>query len=506
MILERSYYGRLRDLVLNQTAVSGPKGMKAGTKITEKVLSDFTPGQWRQIAIKNDKRQLDLEALNTQFEGSIDELNKRFENKVDKLQRGDELPPGVMKMAKVFVAVKRKLQPGDKMAGRHGNKGVISKIVPIEDMPYTEDGVSVDIVLNPLGVPSRMNVGQILETHLGWACAGLGTQIGRMLDEVERGAKADALKKKLKDVYGDKAFKDDIADLDDDGLKVLSANLRRGIPIATPVFDGAPEAGIPSMLAPAGLNRSGPVTLVHGRPGHDFHPPAPGRQGRRTEEEAEGRLRRQGVQGRYRRSRRRWPEGAERQPAPRHPDRHAGVRRRPRGGYLVDAGAGRAEPLGPGHPDRRTLRRDLRPPGHGGLHLHAEAAPPGRRQDPRPLDRPLQPGYPAAAGRQGPVRRPALRRDGGLGAGSLRRRLHPAGDADGEVGRRLGPHQGLRVDRQGRRQLRGRHSGVLQRPGEGTALARPQRGPEADVVTRGCCRAATSAATEFLIGRNRCLS
>src|SRR3546814_8889239 len=123
------------------------------------------------------------------FEGSIDELNKRFENKVDKLQRGDELPPGVMKMAKVFVAVKRKLQPGDKMAGRHGNKGVISKIVPIEDMPYTEDGVSVDIVLNPLGVPSRINVGQILETPLGWACAGLGTPIGRMPAEVERGAK-----------------------------------------------------------------------------------------------------------------------------------------------------------------------------------------------------------------------------------------------------------------------------------------------------------------------------
>src|SRR3546814_220955 len=173
-------------------------------------------------------------------------------------------------IAKVFVAVKRKLQPGDKMAGRHGNKGVISKIVPIEDMPYTEDGVSVDIVLNPLGVPSRMNVGQILETHLGWACAGLGTQIGRMLDEVERGAKADALKKKLKDVYGDKAFKDDIADLDDDGLKVLSANLRRGIPIATPVFDGAREEDISSMLEQAGLNRSGQVTLIDGRSGEIF--------------------------------------------------------------------------------------------------------------------------------------------------------------------------------------------------------------------------------------------
>ncbi|MFZ9016011.1 MAG: DNA-directed RNA polymerase subunit beta, partial [Ilumatobacteraceae bacterium] len=153
--------------------VSGPKGFKKDTKITEKVLSDFTPGQWRQIAVKDDKRQADVEALNKVFEDSVDALMKRFENKVDKLQRGDELPPGVMKMVKVFVAVKRKLQPGDKMAGRHGNKGVISKILPIEDMPYTKDGQPVDIILNPLGVPSRMNVGQVLEAHLGY-CARWG--------------------------------------------------------------------------------------------------------------------------------------------------------------------------------------------------------------------------------------------------------------------------------------------------------------------------------------------
>ncbi len=270
MILERSYYGRLKDLVMNQTAVSGPKGLTAGTKITEKVLSDFTPGQWRQIAIKADKRQLDLEALNKQFEESIDELNKRFENKVDKLQRGDELLPGVMKMAKVFVAVKRKLQPGDKMAGRHGNKGVISKIMPIEDMPYTEEGVPVDIVLNPLGVPSRMNVGQILETHLGWACSGLGTQIGEMLDEVQRGAKMEPLRKKLKQVYGDKTYKEDFADLDDGSVIELSENLRHGVPIATPVFDGAREEDISEMLDQAGLNRSGQVTLVDGRTGETF--------------------------------------------------------------------------------------------------------------------------------------------------------------------------------------------------------------------------------------------
>jgi DNA-directed RNA polymerase subunit beta len=212
----------------------------------------------------------ELEAMRRQFDEARKRLDRRFEDKVDKLQRGDELPPGVMKMAKVFVAVKRKLQPGDKMAGRHGNKGVISKIVPIEDMPYTEDGVSVDIVLNPLGVPSRMNVGQILETHLGWACAGLGVQIGQMLDEVERGAKSEQLRKKLREVYGEKHFKEDIVDLDEDGLRTLSGNLRRGIPIATPVFDGAREEDITEMLEQAGLNRSGQVTLIDGRSGEIF--------------------------------------------------------------------------------------------------------------------------------------------------------------------------------------------------------------------------------------------
>ena len=269
-ILERSFYGRLKDLVINQTSVSGPKGLKSGTKITEKVLSDFTPGQWRQIAVKNDKRQADVEQLNKQFESSIDELNSRFDNKVDKLQRGDELPPGVMKMVKVFVAVKRKLQPGDKMAGRHGNKGVISKIVPIEDMPYTDDGTHVDIVLNPLGVPSRMNVGQILETHLGWACNGLGRQISEVLDGVQRGGKIDELKKSLKTYYGDKSFNEEIKGLDNDELMELSENLRGGIPIATPVFDGAREDDISEMLQQAGLDTSGQVSLVDGRTGETF--------------------------------------------------------------------------------------------------------------------------------------------------------------------------------------------------------------------------------------------
>ena len=183
-ILERSFAARLKELLLGQTAVAGPKGMKSGTEITEALLAEYTPGQWR--ADHGARRRPDGRhrgARRSRWTTPSRELEARFENKVEKLQRGDELPPGVMKMVKVFVAVKRKLQPGDKMAGRHGNKGVISRIMPIEDMPYLEDGTPVDIVLNPLGVPSRMNVGQILETHLGWAAAGLGRRIGEVLDK-----------------------------------------------------------------------------------------------------------------------------------------------------------------------------------------------------------------------------------------------------------------------------------------------------------------------------------
>jgi DNA-directed RNA polymerase subunit beta len=195
-------------------------------------------------------------------------LEQRFLDKVEKLQRGDELPPGVMKMVKVFVAVKRKIQPGDKMAGRHGNKGVVSKIVPIEDMPFLEDGTHVDIVLNPLGVPSRMNVGQILETHLGWACAALGLKIGQAVD-ASGAAKKDVkpLKEMLKKVYGDE---ETIKSLDDTGLIELGGNLRHGVPIATPVFDGAKEADIEHMLELAGVDRSGQSTVYDGRTGEPF--------------------------------------------------------------------------------------------------------------------------------------------------------------------------------------------------------------------------------------------
>ena len=194
-------------------------------------------------------------------------LEQRFLDKVEKLQRGDELPPGVMKMVKVFVAVKRKIQPGDKMAGRHGNKGVVSRIVPVEDMPFLSDGQHVDIVLNPLGVPSRMNVGQILETHLGWACAGLGFRIGQAVDMYNQRKDAKPLREVLRKVYGED---ETIRTLDEEGLIELGDNLRRGVPIATPVFDGAKEADIENMLDLAGLDHSGQVTLHDGRTGDPF--------------------------------------------------------------------------------------------------------------------------------------------------------------------------------------------------------------------------------------------
>ncbi|WP_119169125.1 DNA-directed RNA polymerase subunit beta [Algihabitans albus] len=269
-ILERSFYGRLKDLLLNHTGVKGPKGFKDDTKITETVLSEYTPGQWRQIVVKNDERQGDIEALIKQFDESVKALVARFDDKVEKLQRGDELAPGVMKMVKVFIATKRKLQPGDKMAGRHGNKGVISKIVPIEDMPFLEDGTHVDIVLNPLGVPSRMNVGQILETHLGWACAGLGRQIREAVETAQQSGKTEEVKKRLKTIYGEKVLKEQAGDLNDDDLLELGRNLSNGTPIATPVFDGARESDIVEMLQAAGLDSSGQVKLWDGRTGEKF--------------------------------------------------------------------------------------------------------------------------------------------------------------------------------------------------------------------------------------------
>jgi DNA-directed RNA polymerase subunit beta len=269
-ILERSFYARLKELLLNYVVASGPKGMKSGGKVTEDLLAEYTPGQWKSIALRNDERMADVEALKKQMDDSIGALQARFESKVEKLQRGDELPPGVMKMVKVFVAVKRKLQPGDKMAGRHGNKGVISKIMPVEDMPYLDDGTPVDIVLNPLGVPSRMNVGQILETHLGWAAAGLGRQIGDMLAQYNRSTKSADLRKLLGTIYEEAEERAEIKRMDDTELGLLAAQLSHGVPMASPVFDGAREEDIVGMLTKAGLDSSGQVTLVDGRTGEAF--------------------------------------------------------------------------------------------------------------------------------------------------------------------------------------------------------------------------------------------
>ena len=266
-ILDRNVYGRLAELLEGRQGIAGPKGFKKDTKITRAVLDEYPRAQWWMFASPNDKIMAEIEAIRKQYDESKKRLEQRFLDKVEKLQRGDELPPGVMKMVKVFVAVKRKIQPGDKMAGRHGNKGVVSKIVPVEDMPFLADGTSVDIVLNPLGVPSRMNVGQILETHLGWACAGLGIKIGNAVDLYHGKRDPKPLKELLRKIYGED---ETIKSLDEKGLMELGSNLRHGVPISTPVFDGAKEADIEHMLDLAGLDHSGQVTLFDGRTGDTF--------------------------------------------------------------------------------------------------------------------------------------------------------------------------------------------------------------------------------------------
>jgi len=267
-ILNRNMTARLRELLVGKSAVSGPKGLGRGVISAEK-LGEIAPGLWWQIALDDEKAMGELEAMRRQFDEARGRLDRRFEDKVDKLRRGDELPPGVMKMVKVFVAVKRKLQPGDKMAGRHGNKGVISKILPIEDMPHLEDGTQVDVVLNPLGVPSRMNVGQIFETHLGWACAGLGKQIKALLDAWQNGGQKKALVDRLKEIYGADAE----LPQQEDELIELARNLEKGVPIATPVFDGAHIEDIERMLEEAGLSKSGQVQLYDGQTGDAFKRP-----------------------------------------------------------------------------------------------------------------------------------------------------------------------------------------------------------------------------------------
>jgi DNA-directed RNA polymerase subunit beta len=270
-ILEEDLFSRVRSMLLGRIAEAGPRKLKSGSKVTEDYLGELPREHWLEIRVKDDDVNDSLEKVSERLKLQRKEFEKRFEDKRAKITAGDDLAPGVLKMVKVYLAVKRRIQPGDKMAGRHGNKGVVSTIVPLEDMPYTEDGTPVDIVLNPLGVPSRMNIGQILETHLGWAAKGLGLKIGRMLDD---GRNAAELRGFLEQIYNETGGqKEDIGSLDDGDLVVLADNLRHGVPMATPVFDGASEEEIKHMLALADLPQSGQTTLFDCRTGEQFERP-----------------------------------------------------------------------------------------------------------------------------------------------------------------------------------------------------------------------------------------
>jgi DNA-directed RNA polymerase subunit beta len=269
-ILDRNVYARLADMLIGKDAIAGPKGFKKGATLARETLDDYPRSQWWQFAVEDEKLQSELEALRGQYDDSKKALEQRFMDKVEKVQRGDEMPPGVMKMVKVFVAVKRKMQPGDKMAGRHGNKGVVSRIVPVEDMPFLEDGTHADIVLNPLGVPSRMNVGQILETHLGWACAGMGRKIGELIDAYKASGDIKPLRETVEAVIPANDRNEPVREYDDESVVRLGEQMRRGVSIATPVFDGANEADIDHMLTQAGLHTSGQSQLYDGRTGEPF--------------------------------------------------------------------------------------------------------------------------------------------------------------------------------------------------------------------------------------------
>ncbi|QBR85193.1 DNA-directed RNA polymerase subunit beta [Legionella israelensis] len=270
-IREEDIYHRVRSLLINTIAAGGPEGLKANSKISEDYLNKLPREKWFDIRLKSDETSQHLEQLSKQLELLSKEMEKRFNDSRKKITQGDDLAPGVLKIVKVYLAVKRRIQPGDKMAGRHGNKGVISIVVPVEDMPYMEDGTPVDIVLNPLGVPSRMNIGQVLETHLGLAAKGLGKKVGQMLDEKKS---PEQLKEFLYKVYnhdGNERIKLD--DLTEDELLELADNLRAGIPMATPVFDGANEGEIKAMLNLADLPLDGKTALIDGRTGNKFDNP-----------------------------------------------------------------------------------------------------------------------------------------------------------------------------------------------------------------------------------------
>ncbi|MDO6460061.1 DNA-directed RNA polymerase subunit beta [Granulosicoccaceae sp. 1_MG-2023] len=271
-IIESDLYSRIRRLLLGKTADHGPLGLTSGTEITEAYLDKLEESDWLDIGISDEDANVQIEQMATQLKELKEIFEQRFIEQKEKITSGDDLAPGVLKMVKVYLAVKRRLQPGDKMAGRHGNKGVISMIVPQEDMPYTEDGNPVDICLNPLGVPSRMNIGQVLETHLGWAAKGLGYRIGEIIDNE---GKAAPLREFLDKVYNHEGavVKTDLDSLDDDEIMALGNNLRAGVPMATPVFDGAKEPEIKEMLKLAGLPESGQTILYDGRTGEPFERP-----------------------------------------------------------------------------------------------------------------------------------------------------------------------------------------------------------------------------------------
>jgi DNA-directed RNA polymerase subunit beta len=269
-IVENDAYARIERLLLNKVVNGGPKRLAKGAKVTKEYLDGVPRHDWFDIRLAGEESARQLEASKESLAALRVTFDQMFEQKKKKLTQGDELPPGVQKMVKVYVAVKRRLQPGDKMAGRHGNKGVVSKIVPVEDMPYMADGTPVDIVLNPLGVPSRMNVGQILEVHLGWAAKGIGSRINEMLKGEHKIAE---LRKFLEKVYNGTGRHENLAAFDDTELEHLARNLTDGVPFATPVFDGATEDEIKGMLQLAGLPTSGQVTLHDGRTGESFDRP-----------------------------------------------------------------------------------------------------------------------------------------------------------------------------------------------------------------------------------------
>jgi len=267
-ILEEDIYERVERMITGKMAQGGPNKLKSGSKIVKAYLDELQREQWFEIRLKNDDASEQLQKAFERLKLQREEFDRRFDVKKTKITAGDDLAPGVLKMVKVYLAVKRRIQPGDKMAGRHGNKGVISTIVPVEDMPYLEDGNPVDIVLNPLGVPSRMNVGQVLETHLGWAAMGIGKKIDRMIKAQESVTK---LRQFLDAVYNKTGGRvEDLKSFSDEEIKELAANLTNGVPTATPVFDGASEEEIKGLLELADLDTSGQSTLWDGRTGEKF--------------------------------------------------------------------------------------------------------------------------------------------------------------------------------------------------------------------------------------------